>query len=158
MEQSKYYYPLSIEELSVGMEIELYGRKAVISETIQNDDGRYVDKYTYSREWYKTIFNPNEIQDRELSQGYIETSIENKWIRIPYLIIQDIIDEGFVFVEKTIGTSGKTLRYVNSQCDLYYYEQDKSIIIQDDYGDSLFKGIANNKTDFKRLLKQLNIK
>lgn len=129
MEENKYYYPNSIEELSIGMEVEIKGYDKWVTSDVQ-------------------------LYNIELYADYVE----GKSLRIPYLTEQDIIDEGFELVDSSVGTSGLRVRFKMLDTTLEIFEYKHLFVYESENYDVTFNGFIKNKTDFTRLLKQLNIK
>lgn len=143
MEENKYYTP-SLEEFCIGFEYE-----------ITNDGDE-----TNETSWFKTIFGTgigtHIICSQEYWQQYIEDYINKKCIRVKYLDQQDIEECGgkrYNDINETIDMNhiGRfTLTYIPRTKNMHIcYSGDSNII--------KFNGTIKNKTELKKLLKQLNI-
>lgn len=138
MEDDKYYYPESIEEISIGMS---YQYCAITDEGI--------------KVWFNYKFGMSYDFERVSEVSQLTKKIKNKEIRIPYLTKEDIIEEGYDILSDT-----KLIIILNDKEDkVQILFNIKNFFMNILYkGDKIFEGFIKNKTDFKRLLKQLNIK
>lgn len=133
----KYYVP-DITEFHIGFEYEY--------EDI-NEGGA-------SMSWYKGILQPNE--------AYIIDQIhndENREYRVKYLDREDIESLGFSF--KTVYGRYDLIFDIENEYELIYTPSNNWLMISKYYdtGELIrsFYGVIKNKSELKKLLKQLNI-
>jgi len=134
MEDNKYYIP-SIEEFHVGFEYEIVLPQWEI------------------QEFRSTIMGVNE------DLYAIEKCLKLNRIRVKYLYKEDIESLGF---EETIDDTEGNTWYKKDRIKLCFVEGlNFNIEICDNYAsklnDTIFKGIVKNKSELKKLLKQLGI-
>jgi hypothetical protein len=159
--QEQYYFPSTIEELSIGMEVELI---------VDNKFESY--KFEESSDFVNCVYFPT------IKRYNLEELIHLKEIRIPYLTSKDIEDEGFKLIDDKeiyspkFKTDTKNKDFSLGDSEYYYeivkYNQSKNSIsceihltlIREEGSITLplFNGTIKNKQDFKRLLIQLGIK
>jgi hypothetical protein len=125
--ESKYYIP-DISEFYVGFECEVYNK--------------------YSEEWYIFLFN-QVFEDTSVAYNFTEGKY-----RVKYLDKSDIESLGF----KQITDDCFNLP-LNDDEELRLLYEDNIIVIflADQYNRSLFRGLIKNKSELKKVLKQLNI-
>lgn len=139
MENNKYYTP-TIEEFHVGFE---YQHKGLL-------DINQIEEKFYN-------FN-YDLKDKSLEE--INYAINNNWIRVKYLDQEDIESLGWVkhninkncyYIELHKNTFGTI--YME-----YYDEQETKWCIESDrHGETIFIGTIKNKSELKKLMKQLGI-
>lgn len=140
MESSKYYTP-TIDEFYVGFEYET----------------SYLQDYNV---WKKEILEKNEIE--YFFSSYIKDASPIEF-RVKYLDKKDIESLGFKEVSKkwfSINPSGKLGYWVEVILDYRWYSDNNEIRISGRRGnemEKLFIGGIKNKSELKKLLKQLNI-
>lgn len=133
----KYYTP-ELEEFHYGFEYEC----------------KFIEK-NKGEVWLKSEcgidFCLGHIGDRDENQIY---SISKKAIRVKYLDQEDIESLGFIHIVKNIYTT-----HIGGDGYLIYKYDNKIIISYGDIheSDNLFIGIIKNKSELKKLMKQLNI-
>lgn len=79
--------------------------------------------------------------------------------RVKYLDQQDIEDCGFGLKRRLLNTKKihyRGILFGNENYNIMLY-LDNSIKITTSYGDTLFQGIIKNKTEFKKILKQIGV-
>jgi len=137
--KNKYYTP-KIEEFGVGFEYEVNGLEGIW------------DNGDEDREWVHTSIDDN------IHQLFSETKRlkeEPQNIRVKYLDKKDIESLGF----KKSMTHNNWYDYKNERYWLYKEnEKDWRWIISDEESEVSFAGSIKNKSELKKLLKQLNIK
>jgi len=136
---SKYYQPI-IEEFHVGFEYETIGKK------LNTSNGRYED------EWKKRVVSDDDgdIQNPFDNFNY---GIQTQTIRVKHLDQEDI--EYFGWEKSRLKD-----RYYNPVFKMHMIHQGTRVAIfyQDLQGDvPRFDGVINNKSEFKKLLKQLGV-
>ena len=148
MEENKYYTP-SLEEFCIGFEYEQINPVPIY-------DNGWRFKIT------KRIFTKEDIRST-MDLYRITIDLQDKDIRVKYLDQQDIEECGFKengYEEFIMTNSNIKSRYsticTEVRIELYYDYKTKelSILYQPEY---LFNGTIKNKTELKKLLKQLNI-
>jgi hypothetical protein len=172
MDKEQYYFPTTIEELSIGMEVEvLEGVYKYEVEHIKGDTFKILSEPKLDSNWMKQIvdFNFLSYYEEEIKSN-VQYFIENQLIRIPYLTSKDIEDGGFrLLKDYTIEQEYQTEIFEDDNNCEYWWElmiDDKKdmtkILIEhwrQGYSTStIFQGIIKNKQDFKKLLIQLGIK
>lgn len=121
------YYTPSIEEFHVGFEYEIIAKDVINNDSI----------------WIKHI-NPYRIE-------MLESFIENKQIKVKYLDRSDIESLGW----KQFADHDHTFNFGEYQIDVQYDNQFTQIY---DFKSSIiFEGIIKNRSELKRLMKQLQI-
>jgi len=139
-DQTKYYIP-TIEEFHVGFDYEIWEKKLV-----------------YDKVWKfrvnKYMFNEKHVTQVFFNYNFIEDLKEEK-IRVKYLDREDIESLDFKYLIKNHYTTHSGDGYIINTFDF-----DNTIIIS--YGDihdsdTIFRGIVKNKSELKKLLKQLQI-
>jgi len=150
--ESKYYTP-DIEELYVGFECE---HTTNMSAFEINDTDRI----------YNSLLIIHELCD------YINWSLDeglNKFVRVKYLDQEDIESLGWIYTGKAVGlwfnkkgffdTPGG--RHRLTEYKLIYFKDNNELHIEGFFGNisegMLFEGIIKNKSELKKLLKQLKI-
>lgn len=142
--QNKYYTP-EIEEFHVGFECEFKSYK-------NNHQGGSVEQ------WDKYVIKIDTF-DKE---SYEQITYRTNW-RVKYLNEDDIISLGFKHIGGKL-ISGAEQEYHKNNYRLYYSTDSKKLkIINEDENTSyeveggiIFSGKIKNKTEFKKLLKQLD--
>ena len=144
MKNDKYYTP-DISEFYEGFEFE---------ELIENDDE--------TEEWYQVVYHTNDFitDDGWIIQSPIYDRGIEDWIRVKYLDKEDIESLGF---EHDQTTKDGSYFYKGSLIDDNQWSLCKNGLSIDIYdinnkSDFRFNGTIKNKSELKRLLKQLNIK
>ena len=86
-----------------------------------------------------------------------DTTIDPKWFKVKYLDKEDIESLGWTDGE-THGLSGYVLNYATDDSYQMYYDKDNQFTqIYNWNSKIIFEGIIKNKSELKRLLKQLGI-
>lgn len=146
----KYYTP-SIEEFHVGFEFEVnYTGEGWLKEIFCNGTGKNIDSIG------------------KLKSFLGKTTFEDAY-RVKYLDKKDIESLGFEFIEKNgdlLFKSIKTYRGLSTGDDskiwISYYPKNQWTLIykRSNRGeeDDLFYGVIKNKSELKKILKQLNVK
>jgi hypothetical protein len=127
MENNKYYTP-TIEEFHIGFEYE--------TEDLHDD-------------LYKMVWKPQVYEGEEM-RTYLTKEIEDKEIRVKYLDKEDIESLEFKYNEEydcynSTNKEGYCIEFLSDEIQITYY------------GDLLFIGIIKNKSELKKLMKQLGI-
>ena len=163
---NKYYTP-TIEEFHVGFEYEFHGMTTgglSILDT-KNNKSKTIQK-PHIKIWNKEIIYKDSIFNRNLTS--ISELINSNQIRVKYLDKEDI--ESLGFVKRNPENNNKSSDYFKMKAPgeiAYWTEIDldfrwgfKDVSIrgvrgnEDDY---LFRGTIKNKSELKRLLKQLGV-
>jgi hypothetical protein len=157
----KYYTP-KLEEFYVGFE---YERK--------EESGKLdINKTNYKLEWIPQIFTIEELltYSFEAEDNYFKIHLEQEQFRVKYLDQEDIESLGFKYTGKTVGLWFKKEGFFDTpggrhrltKYELIYFPNNNELHIEGFLGNDsegkLFEGIIKNKSEFKKLLKQLNIK
>jgi hypothetical protein len=129
--EDKYYEP-EIEEFHVGFEYEIF------------EDWDYYPE----KEWHKQVYGLDG--DNQENIGYVSSPMDR--FRVKYLDREDIESFGFV---KSSGD--RDFEYPNKHYQLEILKNDL-IYITSNYGvTTLFSGIIKNKSELKRILKQIGV-
>lgn len=149
MESKDYkYYTPEIEEFHAGFEYEYFTKNWVNNK--------------YQLTWCKLKFNKDE--DFNVSIDDTAYFIETNQIRVKYLDDEDVISLGFnqithdcfnLDVPLYRGREKQEVRLIIRQTVLIYLAQDEKY--KDTDTTNLFTGTIKNKSELKRLLKQLQI-
>lgn len=162
--ENKYYTP-SIEEFHVGFEFEIH-LMSVGGLVILDGATKEVHRLSEAdiKVWEPTIYNNDVIFGRPLSE--IQELISNSQIRVKYLDREDIESLGWLHTDRSIDDwfkweqpirleSGHRIKFIMH----YGYHDHKLTIKGDDGGGEtcFFEGYVNNKSEFKKVMKQLTI-
>jgi len=174
----KYYTP-ELEEFHVDFEYEVFETK--LKESYKDKNNNFVipnfklyskeyfnelhlnDKYWEYRKWKEKICDKNTVFNFSSTifiEKYTPLNIENV-IRIKYLNQEDIESLGF---KKGLKVTEKTQSYYLDEYKLFHNEENNRVRIGIiDMNQILghkeyFDGFIKNKSELKKLLKQLNIK
>lgn len=145
-QNNKYYTPI-IEEFCVGFEYE-------ISPAIPKDI------------YYKYVFPEYpkvgiEYPRLTTEVGIINSYLNSNQIRVKILDKEDIESLGWEFAEEYERNFPNVSVFKNEIFELWFYKFSKNtinitILIKNDY--YIFRGFIKNKSELKKLMKQLNIK
>lgn len=151
--KSKYYTP-TIDEFHVGFEYEELTHK-------RNHSVGYIDSEKEDWAWKERVFGKNIVYNTDLNFEFKYQEWNDFYTRIKYLDKSDIESLGFDYYKTHPGTT--TMEFENGDYMLTFdadfgdswnctieFEKDVSVLI-------LFHGIIKNKSELKRLLKQLRI-
>jgi hypothetical protein len=135
----KYYTP-EIEEFHVGFEYEIY-------EDWDTDD---------KKSWHKQVYS--NITSNAERLEYVGGDM--KKFRVKYLDKEDIESLGFKYFKTHPGTT--TLEFEGDKCDITFDSEfskywNITITHTEDGDFTYFHGFIKNKSELKKLLKQLNI-
>jgi hypothetical protein len=183
----KYYTP-ELEEFHVDFEYEVFETKLKESYKDKNNNfvipnfklysKEYFnelhlnDKYWEYRKWKEKICDKNTVFNFSSTifiEKYTPLNIKNV-IRVKYLDQEDIESLGFKYTSKTVGLWFKKEGFFDTpggrhrltKYELIYFPNNNELHIEGFLGNDsegkLFEGIIKNKSELKKLLKQLNIK
>lgn len=170
--ESKYYTP-DIKEFHIGFEYEIKDplkrdwdkefecKEDFLGRVIPCDSTKYkvIDfgwKPKVLGEYNEIIYKHdyeipyNELQHVE-KNGILEPTLLN--YRVKYLDQKDIESLGWKFDEDETSC----LAFVKNIWDLWYYERKQLLTIESEETGIVFKGYIKNKSELKKLLKQLGI-
>ena len=158
MENNTKYYTPSIEEFHVGFEYE------------------YCDYQSEEpSEWYAARFGCDYKKAHDIGlhnclsftyeewEYILQDFINKEYVRVKYLDKEDIEDLGFIYDNKLKFPKGKykttVVEYVNDIYCLSTFDNHEIMISEycDGVFDKLFEGTIKNKSELKRVLKQLGI-
>jgi hypothetical protein len=148
----KKYYTPSIEEFHVGFEYEYNSDLSNLM--LENTFGKWEKEiFTASS---NSMMDESEIHDIELG---LDPSTESIEIRVKYLDREDIEREGFEF-EFVRGTKLMFGEPVYEHLSITYDSESNHLTIgnkdvEDDCDYYLFQGKVKNKSELKRILKQI---
>jgi len=151
--ENKYYTP-DVSEFYIGFEYEHAATKGEINHFKQEVILHRYQHYTYPEKypitsWYKCTFTTERLSF--LNENTIKIFLERKWLRVKYLDKEDI--ESLGFKQKKIPW-----QFTNGCFNLIKRNEDNQYIIEDiRHADQVFVGTIMNKSEFKKLLKQLDI-
>jgi hypothetical protein len=136
--EDKYYTP-DISEFYVGFECEF-------ESAYQQSDTDF-EYYITTKEWLKYIL---ERYDQFEKYGQL---------RVKYLDKEDIESLGFKYIKTHAGLNEDYFEHIdkNHYCDYDYDSKYLRIAINGNGDVTRFSGIIENKSELKKLLKQLNI-
>lgn len=144
-QENKYYTP-SIEEFHVGFEYEYCTNclaTATMATLTQKDEN-----------WIKKVFTEDNLFEPTFAYNFFEIS---KLSRVKYLDKEDIESLGWKDGEN-YGLSGYVLNYATDDSYQMYYNEDNQFTqIYNWNSKIIFEGVIKNKSELKRLLKQLGI-
>jgi len=150
-EESKYYIP-SIKEFHVGFECELHTITVgglMFEETVEHIAEPTIpvwDKYTFRK---GDVLSPIGLELTRLSE-----MLANGQVRVKHLDREDIEGEGFV----NMGIHAESKWDVFHKGQYILLEKDRFIVITDNKNEiTLFNGTIKNKSELKRILKQIGI-
>lgn len=161
--ENKYYTP-EIEEFHVGFEyeeFEIVGSGLEVPNIIIKYSEEYFnevhsnDKYFKHRKFIRKVCDKQTVSlfsSTSFSEKYTPLLIDNR-IRVKYLDKEDIESFGFEYINNVRDLAKDNIRirtYIGEQ-----FEIPTICIYRDE--NTIFSGTIKNKTDFKRLLKQLSI-
>ena len=161
---SKYYTP-EIEEFHVGFEYEFHGMTTggleIVDFSKNPIESKTISKPT-NKVWTKESIYRDDCALYNRSFKSLEGLIKSKQIRVKHLDKEDIEILGF-----SMRTTSYGVYYIKNQYKIDYAwdkrliisENNKMVVDKDfeNQGNILFIGIIKNKSELKRILKQLNI-
>jgi hypothetical protein len=141
METNKYYTPTT-EEFHVGFEYEIF-----------EDWDTYKEK-----QWFQQVYGEHGRDAERI--GYIDTfMIKENWVRVKYLDQEDI--ESLGWKEETDSPDG---RFSILKDDIYYYlikyghnHKYEIRCMHPSYKYGSFLGIIKNKSELRKIMKQIGI-
>ena len=133
--EHKYYTP-TIEEFHVGFEHE------------EKSSGLWTSQI-YNE--FSPIINREVINEHDDRVDTIELYLKCEAIRVKHLDREDIESLGFEH------RGGKTFKYKKDKGTWLLITDDGMVDIAFDGGDTKFHGTINNKSELKRILKQINV-
>ena len=102
---------------------------------------------TNGYEWVKKVFSKEDLKSFLYEQ--LENCINQEYIRVKYLDREDIESLGGVELPDTNS-------FDIGECQIYF--QDHTFVeVYDDCGRLVFQGAAKNKSELKRVLKQVGV-
>jgi hypothetical protein len=152
--ENKYYTPV-IEEFHVGMTVQIYDQSTT--------------KMISKVEWHDVVITPNENDyGRKVGFNRLPKLIANNKVRVKCLNKEDISSFGWVFYQYSKSTWFEREAILNIEGHVFH-----KITLEYDFSDNkiricafrnndeiyidIFIGVIKNKSEFKRLLKQLGI-
>ena len=154
MSTNKYYTP-EIEEFHEGFEFEYKSRvrKGVIKFMEGNHE--------YFQEWKEGVFTIHREDIKSFEDCYytpgslydINSYLKDSAIRVKHLDREDIESLGFKWDEDDIYYSND----IWGRFSLHHYPEVNAVVLYDGPKEYHFRGVIKNKSDLKRILKQLGI-
>jgi len=172
--ENKYYTP-EIEEFHVGFECEITDVNACMEEFSKEREAKMWFDKIYTP---KHVFKKHTITERDMSFYSLDPHFIEKDLRVKYLDKEDIEacewkhdpnndgEESPSLFEKhgySLGFSIDQQMTPKDTCYILYLFPDQFVIIDSIYKcgsgreEMLFRGYIKNKSELKRLMKQLNI-
>jgi len=153
------YYTPNIEEIHVGFEYEFHGMTTGGLVVLDAKKDKLI-KYTEPniKVWSKEKLQKDCFSTFNRTLNSIEELIESNQIRIKYLDKDDIEDFGFVNINDRGMSENYGFLFKNKDYTLKFWYISRRIQIEGIFIHiTKFDGIINNKSELKKLMKQLEI-